>query len=109
MNPFPNDIEWTKTKCDFEALKDSDKDLQAEQYFANDVTFTDSALKKEKDKVWFAYQETTTKFVGRTLDLIENANRRVLAESENGSKSVCYIILTHSGVINLFSKLYELN
>ena len=106
-NPLP-DLEYTKTGCDIKKLLQIEPKYKSKTYFNPKVNFIEPPNNSIKNVIFKAYPETISDITDRSISIMEEMNNRLNFESEKGTKSVCYLIVTHGGFVDLHAYILEI-
>lgn len=70
--------------------------------FPENVNLKDSEAPSENTKksIFEKWPETQKEGQNRGFDLVEDMNKRILSECQNGSKQICYLIIGHGIWVN---------
>ena len=102
-NPMPI-IEWTKAECDAGKLREEGYELP------ENVNFTELSGKFDleyKAKIFKAYPEVNKTFSARNFESMKRMSQRCLDLSENGTKSICYIGVSHGFHIDQYCHILD--
>ena len=95
-NPIP-DLEWYKYDFDYEVMCYENALYSTGRYFPYGVNFKEPAepAPGKKEARW-CFPEKEGDMQVRGMKMIEDMNKRILEESEGGTKRVCYLMITHA-------------
>lgn len=133
-DPMPTLEIWKPNQCDedytwnFIRMKRRKPIYKSEEYFPQDVIVRETpAQASYKDYIMNAYRpikrlpvrepgmipstpvggEPFEKIKRRQTYLFESLNKRVQAESENDTKKICYLVITHCTFVDEASEIYR--
>lgn len=108
-------LDFSRAEFVFDQMKKEHPKYYSERYFPKKVHFTernlemtvDDPMDKIKQYMFMCFPETIKAGNCRGIELVESINRRVVEESEDGTKAVLYILSTHGGTADLLAYLFE--
>ena len=100
-NPMPL-LEFSKYDCDFKWMQYENAIYSTTHMFPSGVDFLEPAKMSanglapdDKEGVFKAFPENDEKCQKRGNELIEEMNKAILEESENGTKNVLFLMISH--------------
>ena len=91
------ELEFPKKKFNFKNFRNSQCPYKPHHIFPYGVFFKEPPIRPDyKEEIFDIYPESEEFGQSRTISLIELMNRRIEQESDHNTRSVCYLIISHS-------------
>lgn len=101
-----HNLEFTKYNYDFAWMQYENALYSTKEYFPAGVTFKE--LQDHKDEMFLAYPESSKTGIRRGISLIEKLNKAIEKESQNNTKKICYLIISHGRFVDELAYAFDI-